>query len=411
VVVATLRTRCQALGVTDLAGARSLEEERRRLAAEVAAHRASLARVLGGTTMAAMVASADSARRLLADTPAGTSSRSAADDVDARHQQLDDARHAMRAVERRADAAGAAAAAARTAAEAATSMAAAAEARRVAAVVALEEAVRALAESRAARSDEDLAAAAAAAREAAAAAVTGWQQAAAGDDPAALTTAERDVQRLRTEQRGLERSLTRLGEELGAIRARLEVHGEAGLHDRLAEARRRESAALAEREAVEGRAAAAHLLLTTLTRHRDEAARAYGAPLRAGSRTLGRLVFGPTFAVELDGELRIDARVLDGVPVPWAELSVGREGAARRPQPPGRRHPGQRRRRGAGGVRRRARLLRPGRVALVSAAFEAAAEDCQIIVLTCDPDRYRHLARATTHCLTAPREVDARRAG
>jgi uncharacterized protein YhaN len=53
----------------------------------------------------------------------------------------------------------------------------------------------------------------------------------------------------------------------------------------------------------------------------------------------------------------------------------------------------------------------PGRLALVATAFEAAADACQIIVLTCDPARFRHLARATTHCLTAPRGVGARAAG
>jgi hypothetical protein len=191
----------------------------------------------------------------------------------------------------------------------------------------------------------------------------------------------------------------------------LELQGEAGLHDRLAEARRRAAAATAERDAVEARAAAAQLLLRTLSRHRDEAARTYGAPLRARLESLGRLVFGHTFAVELDDDLRIAARVLDGVPVPWAALSIGvkeqlavltRLAAATLVS-------------ADGGVPvifdDVLGFSDPGRTALVSAAFEAAAEDCQIIVLTCDPGRFRHLARATTHCLTGPREVGARQAG
>nr|MDQ3385444.1 hypothetical protein [Actinomycetota bacterium] len=238
-----------------------------------------------------------------------------------------------------------------------------------------------------------------------------WRKAAAEVDEEELRSAVQVAQRAAVERDGLARSLAELREELAGIRSRLELQGEGGLHDRLVEAQRLEAAVEAELRSVEDRAGAALLLLTTLTRHRDDAARAYGTPLRTELERLGAHVFGPGFALELDDELRISSRILDGDPVPWSELSVGareqlavltRLAVATIVSPDG----------GVPVVFDDVLgFTDPGRLALMASAFESAAERCQIIVLTCDPDRYRHLARATTHCLARPREVGARQAG
>jgi uncharacterized protein YhaN len=56
---------------------------------------------------------------------------------------------------------------------------------------------------------------------------------------------------------------------------------------------------------------------------RDEARAAYLAPLRASFRELGQVVFGEGFDVELDEDLRVARRILPGEVLAFDELSLG----------------------------------------------------------------------------------------
>lgn len=407
---ATLEGRCAALDVADLPAAQALDAARRGTEAEERSRRAALDRIIAGTTIEDLAALVSDARAMLDDASAGGDSPTTAD-VDAAAAAHDALCVRQRSAERAADQADAAVAAARRHQASAAATCTAAREHVVTAERALEGCTGDLVAARAARTDDELRLEAAEADEGAAAARATWQAALAEVADLDLEGAAQSAQRALTERDGLEGALRRVREDLAGIRSRLELQGEAGLQGRLAEAESAATAADEELASVEARAAAAQLLHATLVRHRDEAARAYGAPLRAEVESLGRHVFGEGFAVELDDELRITARLLDGVPVPWAELSIGakeqlavltRLAAATLVS-------------ADGGVPvvfdDVLGFSDPNRLALVSSAFEAAAEHCQIIVLTCDPARYRHLSRATTHSLTAPRAIEAREAG
>lgn len=182
--------------------------------------------------------------------------------------------------------------------------------------------------------------------------------------------------------------------ELAQVTGRLQQSGEEGL----AETRDKTVADCSrfERELtrVRAHAAAAKLLYDALTAARSEARAAYVAPLRNQIERLGRLVFNSTLRVDLDESLAIVSRTLDGVTVPFESLS--------------------------GGTREQLGLLVRLSCAILVAedggapvilddtlgytdaerldgmgvALASAGENCQVIVLTCMPDRYRQVGGA-----------------
>jgi phosphohistidine swiveling domain-containing protein len=209
------------------------------------------------------------------------------------------------------------------------------------------------------------------------------------------------VGRLATDLSDAEKSLV-------AVKTRLSVKGEEGLHDRLDELASRLEWKTREHDRAERAAKAADLLWTHLIANREEAQRSYVAPYRAEIERLGRIVYGSTFAVEIDhSTLAIDSRSLNGRTVGFDRLSMGAkeqlcvmtrlacaaivagtdEGGAPVIIDD------------ALGWTDHARLERIG------AAFSAAARNCQVIVLTCDPGRYHSIGSAVVRHLTAPVEV------
>lgn len=179
------------------------------------------------------------------------------------------------------------------------------------------------------------------------------------------------------------------------LRTRLRGAGQSGLAERLdgiltglhhADRTHRSTRRLAN---------AAKLLFETLSAKRDEARTRYVAPLREQIVRLGRLVFGATFDIELDEDLTITHRTLDGRTVPFAGLSGGaqeqldilmRAAAAMLVSD-------------AGGV---PLILDdalgysdPERQRALGAVLALAGEQCQVILLTCVADRYRHVPGAT----------------
>jgi len=182
---------------------------------------------------------------------------------------------------------------------------------------------------------------------------------------------------------------------LTEVQTRLKVLGEDGLHEQLhaAESRlepvRRESAALVRR------ASAARLLFETMKDERDKARRAYVAPLREKIEQLGRLLFNDTFEVEVSEDLVITSRTLGGATVSFDSLSggtreqlsliarlacamiVGKDGG------------------GAPLILDDALgYTDPERLKLMGAVLAKAGQACQIIILTCMPDRYRNVGEA-----------------
>jgi hypothetical protein len=185
-----------------------------------------------------------------------------------------------------------------------------------------------------------------------------------------------------------------LAEELREVSTQLKVYGTEGRRGSL-------DAAEAERQHAEGeylrvhrRARAAQLLRTVMARHRDATRSRYVDPFRDQVERLGRIVFGDSFEVEVDSDLRICSRTLAGRTVPYESLSGGA-------------------REQLGIVARLAGAVLVakedgvplliddalgftdrGRLVKMGAVFDVVGGDGQVIVLTCDPQRYAAIGGA-----------------
>lgn len=167
----------------------------------------------------------------------------------------------------------------------------------------------------------------------------------------------------------------------------------AGLSERLEVVREEQRRAAGILAAEVSRAKAADLLFHTLDKHLQVALRAYREPYREEVERLGRLVFGPDFAVDLDDDLSIAARSLNGKTLPAAQLSSGAKEQL-----------------GVIGRLACARLVSgegvpvvlddafsysdPERLRGLCLALDRAGGKGQVLLLTCDPERYRDLGEA-----------------
>jgi uncharacterized protein YhaN len=180
-----------------------------------------------------------------------------------------------------------------------------------------------LAQQRAAASDEELASAADAEMRAAQTAkqrvaeLSEQLGAAAPDAVAAeLAQAAEAAEALRARQDEVARALHEISVELG-------VFGTEGRKGKLDAAETEREQATGEYARLRRRARAAELLRSVMARHRDITRLRYVEPFRAELHRLGRPVFGPTFEVDIDSNLRILTRTLAGRTVPYDSLSDG----------------------------------------------------------------------------------------
>lgn len=204
-----------------------------------------------------------------------------------------------------------------------------------------------------------------------------------------LAGAKRTLEQVEVEQRLVQ-------DRLLEVTTRLRDHGEDGLAEDLIEAQTTLDRLDAELRRHRAQAAARRLLFETLREERDRARRSYVGPLRTEIERLGRVVFGADFAVELDeASLEVVSRTQGGRTIPYRSLSVGaqeqvaiigRLACARIVS-------------GDGGV---PVILDdalgnsdPVRLAAMGEVLAAAGEQCQVIVLTCQPERYAHVTDAT----------------
>ena len=200
--------------------------------------------------------------------------------------------------------------------------------------------------------------------------------------------------------KSLETQIRERGEELRDARAFLNARGEDGLHDELDRAKSELERAEREKIGVESRAAAAKLLYETISRRRDETRARYQAPFREKIESLGKVVFGDGFSVELDDDLRVKNATLRDAPLEFIRHSTGE-------------------REQIGLLSRLACAAivsedggvplvlddalgwsDPTRLADIGAALNMGARDCQVIALTCMPDRYSQVGAEKTIRLT-----------
>jgi DNA repair exonuclease SbcCD ATPase subunit len=184
-------------------------------------------------------------------------------------------------------------------------------------------------------------------------------------------------------------------DELLEVTTRLRDHGEDGLAEDLQEALAVRDQAELELRRYQAHAAARKLLYETLRSEREAARRSYVAPLRREIENLGKIVFGTDFAVELDDlNLSVVSRTLHGRTIPYKSLSIGAQEQ----------------------IALISRLAcativasdggvpvivddalgnsDPQRLESMGAVLAVAGRQSQIIVLTCQPDRYEHVGGA-----------------
>ena len=178
------------------------------------------------------------------------------------------------------------------------------------------------------------------------------------------------------------------------VRTRLKVFGEEGLHEKLQAAQSHLDHIRQENAAIIRRAQAAKLLYVTMKDERDKARLAYVAPLKEKIERLGRLVFNNSFEVEVTEDLSVASRVMDGSNVPFESLSGGtkeqislisRLACAMTVSKDG------------GGpliLDDALGYTDPERLKLMGAVLAKAGKECQIIILTCVPDRYNNIGEA-----------------
>ncbi|MGV0577049.1 AAA family ATPase [Mycolicibacterium elephantis] len=245
-----------------------------------------------------------------------------------------------------------------------------------------------LAEQRAAASDDELALNAETHGEEArraAALVAELGQELAGSAPDAVAATLRDAARQADE---LGDRHDEMADALREVSTRLKVYGTEGRKGQLDEAETEHEHAQEEYARVRRRARAAQLLRSVVTRHRDATRLRYVEPFRTEVERLGRIVFGDTFEVEIDSALRICSRTLAGRTVPYESLSGGAKEQL-------------------GIVARLASaalvakedtvpvviddalgFTDADRLAKMGAVFNAVGGDGQVIVLTCNAQRY-----------------------
>jgi uncharacterized protein YhaN len=175
---------------------------------------------------------------------------------------------------------------------------------------------------------------------------------------------------------------------LHEISVELTVFGTEGRKGKLDAAETRREHAHSEYTRVHRRARGVQLLRSVMVRHRDTTRMRYVEPFRTELQRLGRPVFGPSFEVEVDSDLSIRNRTLDGCTVPYESLSGGAKeqlGILARLA-------------GAALVAKEDAVpvliddalgfTDPDRLAKMGKVFDMIGVHGQVIVLTCTPARY-----------------------
>lgn len=188
---------------------------------------------------------------------------------------------------------------------------------------------------------------------------------------------------------------------LNIISVELGVMGNEGRQGQLDDAKAELDRARAEHTRIEERANAVKLLRDTMIRHRDNTRQRYVQPYRAELERLGRIVFGTTFEVDVDTDLTICTRTVEGCTVPFDSLSGGAKeqlGILARLA-------------GAALVSREDTVpvviddalgfSDPERLDKMGAVFNTVGDRGQVIVLTCQPSRYQGIAGAEVIELSA----------
>lgn len=255
---------------------------------------------------------------------------------------------------------------------------------------------KALAEARAAESDEALGSAVSAATEQARAAEARVAEARSAYDAADPQTLEMKVNNVRQLVVSKEAQREKDRQEVDRLTALIDDRAGEGIYEKLKSAEEALETAQRRRARLERSARAIDLLRSTVLAHRDEAQRKYVAPFKAQIERLGRPIFGPDLSVEVSEDLAIASRTLDGTTVPFESLSggtreqlalIGRLAVAALVEPSA----------GAPVILDDAfGFADPERLAALNVVLGTIGESAQVILLTCQPERFASVGGATT---------------
>lgn len=185
-------------------------------------------------------------------------------------------------------------------------------------------------------------------------------------------------------------------EEVDRLSALIDDRASEGIYEKLKLAEQVLESARRRQSRLERQARAIELLCSTVRQHKEEAQRQYVAPFKEQIEKLGRLVFGHGLSVEVSEDLEIVSRTLNEQTVPFESLS--------------------------GGTREQLALI--GRLAVatlvdgdsgapvvlddafgfadaqrlnaLNVILSTVGQNSQVILLTCQPDRFAHLGGAKT---------------
>lgn len=224
-----------------------------------------------------------------------------------------------------------------------------------------------------------------------------------GVDP---VMAEAQFAGARQRVQSLENDLRAKSSELRTQQVLLAESDGSGIAEKKAEAEGAVTQTAAALERVEVRAGAARLLKDTLERARADARRRYEAPFLQALEGLARRVFGPQVTFEVDDNLAVTTRSEGGTTVEAGSLSGG---AKEQVQLLVRLATASLVGRGEGVpifVDDALGFSDDERLGRLNAVLSLVGEDHQIIVLTCDPNRFNRIAGAQLHSMEALRSAE-----
>ncbi len=201
-------------------------------------------------------------------------------------------------------------------------------------------------------------------------------------------SAKRLLEKIQQERGDVERTLTE-------VSARLRVFEEEGVFDHLQAALTGLDHAQREHNSIRTRAEAARLLFETLREARENARLNYVQPLKEAVEHLGRVVYGASFQIDIDQDLQITSRTLEGRTVPFESLSTGtKEQLSLILRLASASIAGK-----EGGsvpliIDDALGYSDPERVQSMGAVLDAAGSNSQVIAMTCMPERYHYISGA-----------------
>ena len=213
-------------------------------------------------------------------------------------------------------------------------------------------------------------------------------------------TLEMQLQNVRQLVGSKEAQREEVRQEVDRLSALIDDRASEGIYEKLAAAEETMESARKKQTRLGRQATAINLLRTTVLNHKEESQRKYVAPFKEQIEKLGRLVFGQGLSVEVSEDLEIVSRTFNERTVPFESLSggtkeqlalIGRLAVATLVDSDS----------GAPVVLDDAfGFADAERLNALNVILSTVGQSAQVILLTCQPDRFARLGGAKSVSLT-----------